>query len=82
MTAHLIDGKQIAAEIRADVKRKVEERAQRASTPGLATVLVDNPLASIRAQQTEMCAEVGIRSFGHTLPADASQSEVEAWCAS
>ena len=31
----------------------------------------------VRSKQ-KMCAEVGIRSFGHTLPADASQSEVEA----
>ena len=29
-------------------------------------------------KKQKMCAEVGIRSFGHTLPADASQSEVEA----
>ena len=80
MTAHLIDGKQIAAEIRADVKRKVEERAQAGlPTPGLATVLVgDNPASQVYVRSKQkMCAEVGIRSFGHTLPADASQSEVE-----
>ncbi|HOG58766.1 MAG TPA: bifunctional methylenetetrahydrofolate dehydrogenase/methenyltetrahydrofolate cyclohydrolase FolD [Anaerolineaceae bacterium] len=81
MTAHLIDGKQIAAEIRADVKRKVEERAQAGlPTPGLATVLVgDNPASQVYVRSKQkMCAEVGIRSFGHTLRADASQSEVEA----
>ncbi len=81
MTAHLIDGKQIAAEIRGDVKLKVDERIQRGlPIPGLATVLVGENTASqvyVRNKQ-KSCAEVGIRSFGHTLPADASQEEVEA----
>ena len=81
MTAHLIDGKRIAAEIRTHVKQKVEDRgSQGLPVPGLATVLVGEDPASqvyVRNKQ-KMCAEVGIRSFGHKLPADASQEEVEA----
>ncbi len=81
MTAHLIDGKQIAAEIRWEVKQKVDERLSRGlPIPGLATVLVgDNPASQVYVRNKQKaCAEAGIRSFGHTLPADASQEEVEA----
>ena len=81
MTAHLIDGKQIAAEIRWEVKQKVDERLSRGlPIPGLATVLVgDNPASQVYVRNKQKsCAEVGIRSFGHALPADASQEEVEA----
>lgn len=81
MTAHLIDGKQIAAEIRWEVKQKVDERLSCGlPIPGLATVLVgDNPASQVYVRNKQKaCAEVGIRSFGHALPADASQEEVEA----
>jgi methylenetetrahydrofolate dehydrogenase (NADP+)/methenyltetrahydrofolate cyclohydrolase len=47
--------------------------------PGLATVLVgDNPASHVyvRAKQ-KACQEAGIQSFGHQLPASASQAEVE-----
>lgn len=81
MTAHLIDGKQIAAEIRWEVKQKVDERLSRGlPIPGLATVLVgDNPASQVYVRNKQKsCAEVGIRSFGYALPVDASQEEVEA----
>lgn len=80
MTATLIDGKSIAAEIRSGVAAEVE-RAVTAGhpRPGLATVLVgDNPASHtyVRAKR-KACAEVGIDSFAHELPATASQAEVE-----
>ncbi|MEL7645181.1 MAG: bifunctional methylenetetrahydrofolate dehydrogenase/methenyltetrahydrofolate cyclohydrolase FolD [Anaerolineaceae bacterium] len=81
MTAHLIDGKKIAAEIRLQVKQKVEERTRQGlPVPGLATVLVgDDPASQVYVRNKQKsCVEVGIRSFGHTLPADASQEDVEA----
>jgi len=81
MTANIIDGKKIAQEIRNKVKKAVEQRAKNGlSTPGLATVLVGENSASqvyVRNKH-KACDEVGIRSFGHVLPADASQQEVEA----
>jgi len=81
MPAKIIDGKAVAARIRADIKKKVEERLARGlPRPGLATVLVGDDPAShtyVRMKQ-KACAEVGIESFGHKLPADASQEEVEA----
>ncbi len=81
MPAKIIDGKAVAARIRAEIKRKVEERlAQGLPRPGLATVLVGDDPAShtyVRMKR-KACAEVGIESFGYELPADATQEEVEA----
>lgn len=80
MTATLIDGKSIATEIREEVGRGVEALlADGGPRPGLATVLVgDNPASHtyVRAKR-KASAEVGIESFGHELPATASQAEVE-----
>jgi methylenetetrahydrofolate dehydrogenase (NADP+) / methenyltetrahydrofolate cyclohydrolase len=79
MTAQLIDGRSIAADIQAEVARGVQEmQAAHNYVPGLATVLVgDNPASAtyVRMKQ-KACAEAGIRSIGQQLPADASQEEV------
>ena len=81
MTAKIIDGKAIADRVRAEVKEAVAKRiAEGRSTPGLATVLVGEDPASkvyVRSKQ-RACAEAGINSFGHNLPGDATQEEVEA----
>ena len=81
MTAKIIDGKSIAAEIQEEVKIGVEAmQAEHNYVPGLATVLIgEDPASStyVRMKQ-KRCAEVGIRSIGHNLPEDASQAEVEA----
>jgi methylenetetrahydrofolate dehydrogenase (NADP+) / methenyltetrahydrofolate cyclohydrolase len=80
MTAQIIDGKAIAEQVRADVKAQVEAMiAAGRPRPGLATVLVgDNPASQVyvKAKQ-KACAQAGIESFGHTLPATATQEEVE-----
>jgi len=79
MTADIIDGKRIAGEIRQEVGVAVAAmKAKHGYTPGLATVLVgDDPASStyVRMKQ-KACAEAGIRSIGHNLPADSSESEV------
>ena len=80
MTAKLIDGKQIAAEIRTEVKAAVSVRQEQGlPVPGLATVLVgDDPASKVYVRnKRKACAEVGIASFGYNLPAEASQQEVE-----
>ncbi len=80
MTATILDGKALAAEIRTDVKVRVAARiAAGKSVPGLATVLVgDNPASqSYVRSKRKASAEVGIESFGYELPATASQEEVE-----
>lgn len=81
MSAKIIDGKQIAEKVRESVRTAVAlMQAEHDYVPGLATVLVGDDAASatyVRSKQ-RMCAELGIRSIGKTLPADASQAEVEA----
>jgi len=78
--AKIIDGAAIAESIRAEVGKGVSEWvASGRARPGLATVLVgDNPASQsyVKSKQ-KACQEVGIASFGYTLPATASQSEVE-----
>ena len=81
MSATIIDGREVAARVRADVARDVaaiKERDGRA--PGLATILVgDDPGSAIYvANKRKASAEVGIADFHHHLPADARQDEVGA----
>ncbi|MCC7359702.1 MAG: bifunctional methylenetetrahydrofolate dehydrogenase/methenyltetrahydrofolate cyclohydrolase FolD [Anaerolineales bacterium] len=80
MTAQIIDGTAIAAKVRAQVAADTAARAAAGKPqPGLATVLVgDNPASQtyVKSKQ-KACAEAGIASFGHSLPATASQAEVQ-----
>ncbi len=81
MTAKIIDGKAIAAELREEIKAKVAERtAAGKPKPGLATVLIGSDPASevYVGMKKRMCERLGMNSFAHTLPADASQEEAEA----
>ena len=77
----LIDGKAVAERIRTDLKQEVTAlKNNHQLTPGLATVLVGDDPASetyIRFKR-KACAEVGIESFHHGLPEDATQDDVEA----
>ena len=80
MTAKIIDGKAIAAELREDVGKGVKELIAAGGTqPGLATVLVgDNPASHTYVRmKRKASAKAGIESFHHELPDDASQEEVE-----
>ncbi|SVE48001.1 uncharacterized protein METZ01_LOCUS500855, partial [marine metagenome] len=79
MTASLIDGIAIAAKVRSEVAVGVRRLLKDSGiTPGLAVVLVGDNVASqtyVRAKQ-KACVEVGIESFGHVLPSDATQNEI------
>jgi methylenetetrahydrofolate dehydrogenase (NADP+)/methenyltetrahydrofolate cyclohydrolase len=80
VAATVIDGKAVAAEVRARVAKQVEElTASGSPAPGLATVLVgDDPASAIYVRRKrEACEEVGIRSMHHELPATVSQDELE-----
>jgi methylenetetrahydrofolate dehydrogenase (NADP+) / methenyltetrahydrofolate cyclohydrolase len=81
VSADIIDGKAIAAKVRAEVARDVEAFTQRTGRrPGLATVLVgEDPASAIYVGGKQKASrEVGIEPFDHRLPADASSDEVEA----
>jgi methylenetetrahydrofolate dehydrogenase (NADP+) / methenyltetrahydrofolate cyclohydrolase len=75
----VIDGKAVAARVRARVAKEVERmRAAGEDQPGLATVLVgDDPASHIYvANKHKACAEAGIASIGHELPADTPQEDL------
>ena len=79
MTARIIDGKVIAADLRARVAAEVERiKTAHGLTPGLAVVLVGNDPASevyVRSKHKQTQA-AGMASFEHLLPADVAQSEL------
>jgi methylenetetrahydrofolate dehydrogenase (NADP+) / methenyltetrahydrofolate cyclohydrolase len=80
MTARILDGKAVAVAIREDLAQRVSKLARRGIVPGLGTVLVgDDPgsHAYVRGKHRDS-AQVGIASISRELPADATQSEVEA----
>jgi methylenetetrahydrofolate dehydrogenase (NADP+)/methenyltetrahydrofolate cyclohydrolase len=78
MTAQLIDGRAIAAEIRAELRERVRALEKRGVIPGLVFVLVGENPASIsyvrsKAQASE---ELGVRSQTIRRPEDVSQEEL------
>jgi hypothetical protein len=79
MTAKIIDGKAIAADLRGKVADAVHRLSRdRGITPGLAVVLVGNNPASESyvASKIKMTAGSGMRSFDHRLPKETSEAEL------
>ena len=78
MTAVILDGKALAATIKADLALRTAALKAKAITPGLGTVLVgDDPGShSYVAGKHRDCIDVGIHSIRIDLPASASQSDV------
>ena len=80
MTAQILDGKALAATIKAELRDRVAALADRGITPGLGTVLVgDDPGSrSYVAGKHRDCAEVGIASIQVELPASTRPPALEA----
>ena len=79
MTAQIIDGKKVAADVRAEVKQKIETRlALGKRRPGLAVILIGSDPASqvYVSHKRKACAEVGIESRSYDLPANTTQHEL------
>jgi len=80
MTAQIIDGKQVAADMREELKVKVAELKEQGIVPGLAVVLVGEDPASksyVTAKE-RACEEIGIYSDDNRLSAETSQEELMA----
>ena len=73
----LIDGKAIAASLRAELKEKI---AQLDKAPGLAVIIVgEDPASQIYVRnKIKACADLGIRSYSYERPKETTQSELEA----
>ncbi|HYI55127.1 MAG TPA: bifunctional methylenetetrahydrofolate dehydrogenase/methenyltetrahydrofolate cyclohydrolase [Microlunatus sp.] len=80
MTAQLLDGKALAATIKADLTERVRNLVAQGITPGLGTVLVgeDPGSKAYVAGKHRDCAQVGIASIQVELPASVSEAELEA----
>ena len=80
MSAQLLDGKVMAAELEEELKKRVEALAQKGYTPGLTVILVgDDPASQTYVSNKEKaCARLGIRSRTLRMPADTTQETLEA----
>ncbi|AKX44266.1 methenyltetrahydrofolate cyclohydrolase [Thiopseudomonas alkaliphila] len=79
MTAHILDGKQIAASIRQTISEQVAQRLEQGlRAPGLAVILVGSDPASevYVAHKRKDCEQVGFVSKAYDLPESTSQEEL------
>ena len=77
--AILLDGKAVAAKVRAEVaQRSAEFLARHGRRPGLAVVQVgEDPASSVYVRNKRRSSiEAGIESFAHDLPASTSEAEI------
>lgn len=72
----IIDGKGIAAQLRAELKEKIDACEEK---PGLAVVIVgEDPASRIYVRnKIKACGEIGIRSYSYELPENSTQKQVE-----
>jgi len=77
--ANLINGKEIAAQVRTGLKTEIQELKDRTGvTPGLTVVLVgENPASVVYVRnKIKACEEVGIKSVQHKLPETTTHAEL------
>ena len=74
----ILDGKALAARIKEGLKKEVAQLTAEGLTPGLAVILVgEDPASQVYVRNKERaCAELGINSWKHHLPADTSQEDL------
>jgi len=78
MTAHIIDGKAIAQEVRNEWKAHATSLKARGITPGLAVIIVgEDPASKVYVGgKIKACAELGLHSEHIELPADTSEADL------
>lgn len=74
----LIDGKEVSASIRNEIKQEVEKIHQNGKQIGLAVIIIgEDPASKIYVNnKVKACHETGIKSYHYELPEDVSQEEV------
>jgi len=80
MAATIIDGKQVAESIRAELKEEVARLSAKGVVPGLGVVLVGEDPASVSyvTAKERTCGDLGIHSDDNHLPVDTSQEDLMA----
>lgn len=78
MSAQIIDGKKVAADIKEKLKKEIAELKSKGINPSLAVVLVGENPASKKyvASKEKTCGELGITSVAHTIPETSTQAEL------
>lgn len=78
MAARIIDGKALSRRLREEFRVRVGKLVAQGVVPGLAVILVgDNPASRVYVgNKVKACAECGVTSFHHALPAEASEADV------
>jgi methylenetetrahydrofolate dehydrogenase (NADP+)/methenyltetrahydrofolate cyclohydrolase len=78
MSARILDGKALAARIRAGLAEEAKLLTARGAQPGLAVVLVgQDPASQVYVNgKTKACGEAGFRTFDHHLPASTSATQL------
>jgi len=74
----IIDGKAVAAKVRAEAAERARALAARGIQPGLAVVLVgDDPASAVYVRnKSKACREAGVAAFDHPLPAATPEAEL------
>lgn len=80
MSAQLLDGKVMSADLEAELKLRVDAMRAKGQTPGLTVILVGEDPASQTyvANKEKACARLGIHSVTLRMPAETSQAALEA----
>ncbi len=80
MPAHILDGKSLAAQVRAGVKDEVARLAQRGIRPGLSVILAgDDPASKVYVRnKVRACEETGVASRLFEYPSSVSEAELRA----
>ncbi|HEX2927879.1 MAG TPA: bifunctional methylenetetrahydrofolate dehydrogenase/methenyltetrahydrofolate cyclohydrolase FolD [Ruminiclostridium sp.] len=78
MSAKVLNGTELAAKVKAELKAKIEELKLKGINPGLAVIIVgDDPASRVYVNHKKNdCAEIGIKSFEYALPASTSEEEL------
>jgi methylenetetrahydrofolate dehydrogenase (NADP+)/methenyltetrahydrofolate cyclohydrolase len=78
MTAQLIDGKALAAQVRTELRPRIERLVANGRRPGLAVILVgDDPASAVYVRnKVRACEEIGIRSWVDRMPADSTAARL------
>ncbi len=78
MSAKVLNGTELAAKVKAELKVKVEALREKGINTGLAVIIVgDDPASRVYVNHKKNdCAEIGIKSFEYALPASTSEEEL------
>jgi methylenetetrahydrofolate dehydrogenase (NADP+)/methenyltetrahydrofolate cyclohydrolase len=78
VAATIIDGRAIAAELRVELTKQLEELKAKGAQPGIATLLVGEDFGAgmYRGAVEKFCGEMGLGYRNESLPADATEQQV------